>query len=253
MAPISNTVKLNRFTGHGAHLSTFHHNFFLYLFPPNQQSSMHAGAPPPPIAMALSSTKFVAINQLSRWIQQESSRSPLCISDSCSSVTSDGREHRQDLDEVGDPGDVVVLECAHGVLGAWRKAAPRPGAGLAASSASPRSSSAPRPPLLPGAGRPPERRRHAGPHPPVASPWPGTAGAGQAAVAPSPAPLLCSRENRSERRKTTCARASLPCPWARPVSGPSAPLTWQVEAYFREYVSSSESVFYFYFGLKYVF
>ncbi|KAI4999496.1 hypothetical protein ZWY2020_012224 [Hordeum vulgare] len=24
------------------------------------------------------------------------------------------------LDEVGDPGDLVVLECAHSVLGVWR-------------------------------------------------------------------------------------------------------------------------------------
>ncbi|KAM3335136.1 hypothetical protein ACQJBY_029513 [Aegilops geniculata] len=87
--------------------------------------------------MALSCTKFVAINRLSRWIQQESSRSPLCISDSCSSVTSDGREHRRDLDEVGDHSDAVVLECVHGVLGAWRKGAPQPGAGRAASSAFP--------------------------------------------------------------------------------------------------------------------
>ncbi|KAF7053976.1 hypothetical protein CFC21_061760 [Triticum aestivum] len=85
--------------------------------------------------MALSSTKFVAINQLSHRIHQESSRSPLCISDSCSFVTSNGREHWRVLDEVGDPSDAIALECTHDVLDTWRKGAPQPGAGRAASPA----------------------------------------------------------------------------------------------------------------------
>ncbi|KAI4973297.1 hypothetical protein ZWY2020_029005 [Hordeum vulgare] len=45
-------------------------------------------------------------------------------------VENNGREHRRDLDEVRDPGDLVVVECLHDVLGAWWKAAPRSGAGV---------------------------------------------------------------------------------------------------------------------------
>ncbi|XBH65008.1 hypothetical protein VPH35_118675 [Triticum aestivum] len=86
--------------------------------------------------MALSSTKFFAINQPSPGSSKNRAPPPLCTSDSSSSAASDGRERRRDLDEARDPGDAVVLDCVHGVLDGWQKGAPRPGARRAASSAS---------------------------------------------------------------------------------------------------------------------